>query len=159
MDSFFRAIGLSLACLLGAAALAACGGSANAKSGSPLSSGGLSAADIRPALASLPYEIHVREVDAPPRDTAAFRGHAAGPFHTVLKFTIGLGRNAMPIPVQGAGTRFAVYNGDEAGFVFNDNSSVGADFPTNAQWKEVSKMSVDIEERLCRRATGKPCPI
>jgi hypothetical protein len=97
-------------------------------------------------------------VKAPARDAAAFRGHAIGPFHTVLKFTIGLGRDSMPIPLPGIGTRFAVYNGD-AEFVFNDNSSVGGDFASKAQWDEVARMSVDIEERLCRRATGDPCPI
>jgi hypothetical protein len=75
-----------------------------------------------------------------------------------MKFTIGLGEYAIPLPLPGIGTRFAVSNG-EAGFVFNSNASEGKDFSSRNEWEEVGKMEVAIEERLCRRATGKPCPI
>jgi len=73
-------------------------------------------------------------------------------------FSIGLGEYAKAIPLPGIGTRFAVSNGD-AGFVFNSNASEGNDFSSKDEWEEVARMEVAVEERLCRRATGKPCPI
>jgi hypothetical protein len=158
MASGCRSILLVTACLLGGVAVAACGGGASASSDVGPHAGGLAAADVRPALSSLPYEIHLQALKPPARDTAAFRGRAVGRFHTVMKFTIGLGEYAIPLPLPGIGTRFAVSNG-EAGFVFNSNASEGKDFSSRNEWEEVGKMEVAIEERLCRRATGKPCPI
>lgn len=158
MGRAFSLILLVTACVLGVVVNAACGGGASANFSMGSDAGGLVAADVRPALSSLPYVIHLQALKPPARDTAAFRGVAIGPFHTVLKFSIGLGGYAKPIPLPGIGTRFAVSNG-EAGFVFNSNASEGKDFSSKDEWEEVGKMEVDIEERLCRRATGKPCPI
>lgn len=136
--------------LLSAGSLSACGYAG-------ASSGALRPADVRPALASLPYDIELRSVKPPTHDTAAYLGTAVGPHHTVLKFSIGLGGPALAVSLPGIGSMHAVSNG-VAGFAFNSNSSVGEDFPSNAQWKEVAKMEVDIEEQLCRRAAGKSCP-
>jgi hypothetical protein len=149
---------LVTASLIGGVAIAGCGGGASASSDVGSGGGGLVAADVRPALSSLPYEIHLHALKPPARDAAAFRGRAIGRFHTVMKFTIGLGEDAMPISIPGIGTRFAVSNG-EAGFVFNSNASEGKDFSSKDEWEEVAKMEVAVEERLCRRATGDPCPV
>lgn len=149
---------VALAGLLATASLSACGGGASASFGEGADSGGLTPAEVRPALATLPYSIDLKTVEPPAHDSAAFLGTAVGPHHTVLEFTIGLGNQAFAVPLPGIGTMHAISNG-AAGFAFNSNSSVGKDFPSNARWKEVAKMEVEIEERLCRRATGEACPV
>lgn len=140
------------------ATLAACGGGAADASGSSESdAGGLRASDVRPALAELPYKISLKAVQPPPHDDAAFRGVAVGPLHTRVEFSIGIGPQALAVPIRGIGTMHAVSNG-AAGFAFNDTTSGGGDFKTVAQWNEAVRMVVDMEEKLCRRATGQACP-
>jgi hypothetical protein len=145
---------LSVGVLLGG-----CGGGegdADAHLAATSGSGGLRPEDVRPALSNLPYKIELKQVHPSVHDNAAFLGTAVGPHHTVVKFSIGLGAEAFAIPLPGIGTVHAVSNG-AAGFAFNDNTAVPADFPTKAQWNEAPRMAVDMEESLCRKATGKPC--
>jgi hypothetical protein len=156
MGSGRRSVLLVAVCLFGGIAIGASASGASARSDVGSGGGALSEANVRSVLSSLPYEVHFHELKPPARDTAAFRGHAIGPFRTVMKFTIGVGQYAIPLP--GIGTRFAVSNG-EAGFVFNSNASEGKDFTSKNKWEEVGKMEVTVEERLCRRATGNPCPV
>lgn len=140
--------------------LAACGGGGgagasaadNAGSGSDV----LRPEDVRPVLSSLPYKFKLRPVQPPGHDDAAFRGRALGPDHTVVEFTVGVGAEAFAVPLPGIGTVHAISNG-AAGFAFNDYVSGGGHFSRPGQWKEALQMVFEIEERLCRRATGKPC--
>lgn len=40
-----------------------------------------------------------------------------------------------------------------------DDSALQAREGTKAQWNEAARISVGIEEALCRKETGDPCPI
>jgi hypothetical protein len=70
-------------------------------------------------------------------------------------------------PSPGAGTASA-YGDSRDGFVYNDDLQLpdphhtwirAARFRTPAQWSEATTMSVKMMEKLCRAASGKPCPI
>lgn len=120
--------------------------------------GKLEPSDVRPALRVLPYDLKLRRVKGPFDNAASFTGKAQGPHHATLKFSIGIGNPPHAIPVPSAGTKHVEWF-EEMNFVFNDDGEIGLKFETAAQWREVARMATDIVERLCRAATGKPCPI
>lgn len=126
--------------------------------GDVFTNGKLEPGDVRPALRTLPYAFTLKRVQGPNGNVASFRGRAHGPYDTTLEFSIGIGDKPKPIPVLGAGTGHVVWN-EEAGFVFNDDGEAAGKFKTAAQWREVSRMATDVEQSLCRAATGEPCPI
>jgi hypothetical protein len=144
--------------LFAGAALVACGGGSAGASGGAGAGSGLRVQDVRPTLADSPFAIDLRSVKPPRHDDAAFQGTATGPHHTVVKFSIGIGPEAFAVPLPGIGTVHAVSNG-AAGFAFNDYASGGGDFKTAAQWNEAVQMVVEMEEKLCRKATGEACPV
>ncbi len=120
--------------------------------------GKLEPSDVRSALRTLPYDFKLGRVKGPSGNTASFVGKANGPHNTTLEFSIGIGNPPSAIPVSGVGTKHVEWF-DEMGFVFNDNGELVLKFKTTAQWREVARMAVDVEESLCKAATRKPCPI
>lgn len=141
---------LSTVCL---AAIFALGGCSNAQGDDELQ-----ADDIRPALRGLPFRHKLWNVEAPTGDDAAFRGVAHGKHGSTLHFSIVLGERLRVIPIPN--TRLQnplIYSA--AGFVVNTDSAEGAKFKTQAEWHAAMDMSVAIQERLCKKATGELCPI
>lgn len=155
------ALGLASFVLLVALCLSACGGGEGQAATSEHQAsghGGLRAEDVGPVLATLPYKIRLRPAQPPGPDDGAFRGSARGPKNTLVEFSIGVGPEAFAVPLPGIGTVHAVSNGD-AGFAFNSYvSSPGGRFSRPGQWDEAVRMVVEMEERLCRKATGEACP-
>jgi hypothetical protein len=77
--------------------------------------------------------------------------------NTLVEFSIGVGPEAFAVPLPGIGTVHAISNGD-AGFAFNDYVSGGGHFNRPGEWKTAIHMVFEMEERLCRKATGEACP-
>lgn len=121
-------------------------------------SGRLQVSDIRPALRGLTFTYRLWPVKPPSGDDAAFRGVAHGKYGTTLHFSIGLGVQPMVVPIAKTKRQDPTGEG-EAGFAFNSDSSDATKFKTKAQWETVGKMAVEIEERLCKKANGEPCPV
>jgi hypothetical protein len=140
-----------LAVLLAASptVLAGCGDSTGGGSGT------LNADDVAPALRGLPFSAHVRSVRAPAGDEAAFMGTAerAG---VVVRFSVGLGES--PVPLPSVGTARAIGEGT-LGFVFNTDGNYVHAFKTGAEWYKAADTATAIEEQLCKKASGKPCPV
>jgi hypothetical protein len=151
------------ACVISLVSLlaAGCGGS-NDSSGAAVATAPaahkLRPSEVRPAFRGLPYRYSLKRVARPKGNRASFLGRAHGPYGTTLEFSIGIGDPPYVVPVPGAGTLHAVWD-EPSGFVFNDDSSIASKFKSPAQWREVSRMATDFEERLCLAATGEPCPI
>jgi hypothetical protein len=150
-------------------ALAGCG--ANLE-GSPVGGASgethvLSVEESKQALRQLSYRYKFRRVPNPLGAEAAVAGRAIGPHHTVLNFGISLGRRTKGVPVQGVGTAES-YGYSRGGFTLTTDMFVrspsgrlvpGPQFKTEAQWREASHMEVMMTDKLCKAATGKPCPI
>lgn len=163
-----------LVCLLSGVALlwtlAGCGDDADTVSASADDVGEtrvLSAEESKQLLRRLPYRYEFHEVPKPPGAKAAVAGRAIGPHHTVLNFGIALGRRIKGVPVPGAGTAES-YGYSRGGFIFTTDMFVrgpggrlvpGPQFKTEAQWREASHMEVMMTDKLCKAATGEPCPI
>lgn len=121
-------------------------------------SGRLAPQDVRRALRGLPFRYSLRRVPGPKENDASFRGHAYGRYDTRLQFSIGIGDPPKEVPVSGSRVRHVIWE-EESGFVFTDDGAALSKGATAAQWEEIATMSVAIQERLCRAATGEPCPI
>lgn len=165
-----------LACLLGGLvliwALAGCGDDSDADAEGNPSAGSaqtrvLSAEESKELLRRLPYRYEFREVPKPAGAEAAVAGRAVGPHNTVLNFGVSLGRHTKGVPVPGAGTAES-YGYSRGGFIFTTDMFVrgpdgrlvpGPQFKTRAQWREVARMEVLMTDKLCKAATGEPCPI
>ena len=153
-------------------ALTGCGSSADAGAEETVSveigkTRVLSAGESRQLLRQLPYRYEFRKVPKPEGAEAALAGRAVGPHHTVLNFGIALGRRTEGVPVPGAGTTES-FSYPRGGFVFTTDTFVrgpdghlvpGPQFETAAQWRESSRMEVMMTDKLCKAATGEPCPI
>jgi hypothetical protein len=151
---------LPLALLLVAAA-PGCGSDASGNGG-PRE---LSAIDAKTVLRELPYRYAFKDPSIPDGASGAVSGRVYGPHETWFDFGIALGDDADPVPVPRAGISEAVGN---PGFVFTTNQLIpvgrfhwktAPQLRTPARWHESSKMATDMEEQLCRAATGKPCPV
>lgn len=127
----------------------------------------LGATEAKQVLRDLPYRYAFKSVAKPEGAQAAVSGRAIGPHHTVLNFGIALGHDTTGVPVAGVGTAES-YGYPRGGFVFTTDTFVrgsdgklvrGPQFKTDAQWREVSHMEVMMTDKLCRAATGEPCPI
>ena len=120
----------------------------------------LSAAAANGLLLRLPYRYQWRDVELPQGASSALAGTAIGKHHTIVHFGISFGTEAEAVPVPLAGTLspYYYYGG---GFVFNDDlvlpKGVGKQFHTKAQWDEATTMVVEMQEKLCKAATGEPC--
>lgn len=126
----------------------------------------LSSAEAKHLLLELPYQYRWRQVEPPGGASGALAGTVIGKHHTRVHFGIALGSEAEAVPVPQAGTITPVYF-PRGGFVFNDDLEVpgknetvhpGKQFHTAAQWNEAGTMVVEMEEKLCKAVTGKPCP-
>ncbi len=117
------------------------------------------------ALRTLPYRYEFREVPLPEGASGAVAGRAFGKHRTYLDFGIALGEEALPVPVPQAGATDVARHGD---FIFTANVIVedrnghfvtGKQLHTQAQWLEANSMVVEMEGKLCRAITGRPCPV
>lgn len=147
------------------AASSGCGNSAN-QSGSDGSPQVLTSAEAKHLLLELPYRYRWRQVEPPEGASGAVAGTVIGNHHTIVHFGISLGTEpeAVPVPPAGTVTPYYYYGG---GFVFNDDLEVpggndtvhpGRQFHTAAQWNEAGTMVVEMQEKICKAVTGKPCP-
>lgn len=143
-----------------------CGASADGQ-GSDQPTRVLSSREAKLLLLRLPYRYRWRQVELPDGASGALAGTVIGRHHTVVHFGIALGTGAEAVPVPRAGTVTPVYY-SRGGFVFNDdlevpgkNESVhpGKQFHTAAQWNEAGTIVVEMEETLCKAATGEACPV
>jgi hypothetical protein len=163
-----------LARLLGIASLAwaasGCGNDAGANGEGLGGSGGtrtLSVKETKRLLRELPYRYKFRSVAAPEGAEAAVAGRAVGRHRTILNFGIALGHGHQAVPVPKAGTIYS-YGYPRGGFIFTNDIFIkgrgvrmvpNPRLHTAAQWDEASEMSVMMTDKLCRAATGEPCPI
>lgn len=166
-----RAVGqwratLLLLPLVVAIASASCDCGASAKEGSVGPSRVLSSSEAKRLLRQLPYRYRWRRVEIPEGASGALAGTVIGRHRTTVHFGISLGSEAEAVSVPLAGTVTPVYY-PRGGFVFNDDLEVpgknetvhpGKQFHTAAQWNEAGTMVVEMEEKLCKAATGEPCP-
>ena len=150
--------------LLTSVAVSACGSSApgDSSTASRSSPQVLSAVEAKRLLLQLPYRYYWREVEPPEGASGALAGTAIGKHRTVLHFGISLGTEAeaVRVPQSGIGNPYDYSEG--GGFVFTDDiiipGGVGKQIHTAAQWREANFMEVEMEEKLCKAATSKPCP-
>jgi len=126
----------------------------------------LTTAEAKQALRVLPYRFKYKDVQKPRGASGALAARVYGPHHVWFDFGISLGFNVDPVPIPPSGTMNAVGNG-EAGIVYTDNLlirdkrgkySIAPQIHTRAQQKESFHMATEVEETLCKAATGAPCP-
>jgi len=155
---------LILAGLLPAAPLfiSGCGGAPLGDSSMQI----LKTEEAKQLLLQLPYRYHLRPVALPEGASGALAGSAIGQHRTIVHFGVALGRDSGLVSVPHAGTSGA-YGYPDGGFMFTDDLQVrgkhhtwhrGSQFRTAAQWDEATTMVVKMQEKLCKAATGEPCP-
>ena len=126
----------------------------------------LTASQVKRTLRRLPYRFDFRAVALPARAYSAVAGAAFGRHRTVVNFGISFGRvgGAVPVPRAGTDSTFTYHNL----FVYTDDLQwrnakgklvTPSRMKTGAQWREASRISVDITDRLCLTATGAHCPV
>jgi len=127
----------------------------------------LSGSEAKVLLLELPYQYQWRQVDPPDGASDALAGTATGKHHTTVHFGISLGAEPQAVSVPRAGTLTPSYYWG-GGFTFNDDLEVpgkhetihpGKQFHTAAQWDEAGTMVVEMEEKLCKASTGRPCQV
>jgi hypothetical protein len=152
-------IGVCLLALM--AGVSACGGFAKGDGTHVLSS-----KEAKNTLLKLPYRYRFRKVAIPKGASGALAGRATTAHGTFLNFGVALGREPGVVSVPRAGTNSA-YGYSEGGFVFTDDLQVAgkhhtwhrpARFHTERQWNEAISIAVKMQEKLCKAATGSPCP-
>jgi hypothetical protein len=113
---------------------------------------------VKTTFDSLPYKVTFKPTRYRPSGESIFRGIAKTPRGHSLAFAISVGDSPRPVPVPLSGTKTAA-GLFSLGFVFNDNSEFVRATDTPQSWKERVDMAVDLEQSLCRAATGNACPI
>lgn len=145
------------------ASVAGCGGS-SADAGAPRV---LTQNETKHLLLEFPYRFSFQHVALPQSATGAIGGRINGPRHTSFDFGLSLGKSAEPVLVPDTNLPNVVRVGP-AGFVWTDNTTrrarngkliVGRSIHSGAQLREAGHIEVEIEEKLCKAATGKPCPV
>jgi hypothetical protein len=126
----------------------------------------LTASEVKRTLRHLPYRFEFRAVELPDGASSAVAGTAFGRHRTIVRFGISFGRAADAVPVPRAGTDSTfTYHGL---FVYTDDLQwrnargklvTTPRLKTRAQWHEAWEINVDITDRLCKSATGEPCPV
>lgn len=122
--------------------------------------------EVKRTLRRLPYRYEFRPVTFPAGAYSAVAGTAFGRHGTVVNFGVAFGRSTQAVPVPRAGTdsTFSYRNT----FIFTDDVQftnergklvTNPELKTGAQWKEAIEISVELTGRLCRSATGAPCPV
>ncbi len=127
----------------------------------------LTQSETKQLLLGFQYKFSFRRVALPQGATGALGGRIHGPRHTSFDFGLALGKDAEPVLVPDTNLPNVVRVGP-AGFVWTDNTMrrarngkliVGRSIHSGAQLREAGHIEVEIEEKLCRAATGKPCPV
>lgn len=122
--------------------------------------------EVKRTLRQLPYRYEFRSVTPPAGAYSAIAGTAVGRHGTAVNFGVAFGRStqAVPVPLAGTDSTFSYRNT----FIFTDDLQFANEkgklvtnprLKTGAQWKEAIEMSVELTGRLCRSATGAPCPV
>lgn len=146
--------------------LAGCGGTGEADESHARQTQFLTGGEIRQTLSRLPYRFRYRSVDVPDGAVSAVAGTAYGRHGTVLNFGIAFGGSAEAVSVPKAGIDSSF--GYRGLFVFTDDFMyrnakgkliTAPQLKTGAQVSEASRISVGITDRLCKSATGEPCPV
>lgn len=126
----------------------------------------LSTSQAKHLFLQLPYHYEFRHVPLPEGASGALAGKAITKHGTFLNFGVALGRHPEGVPVPRSGTEES-YGYSEGGFVYTDDLLIPGKhhhwhspprIHTEAQAREVGHIEVEMEEKLCRAATGKPCP-
>jgi hypothetical protein len=126
----------------------------------------LNAAEVKQTLRRLPYRYEFRPVARPDGAYSAVAGTAFGRYGTVVHFGIAFGRATKAVPVPRAGIDSTL--GYRKTFIFTDDLQfrntngelvTSPQLETAAQWREAIEISVQITDRLCKSATGEPCPV
>lgn len=114
--------------------------------------GPLSIAEATEAIEGLPYPVKVEET---PDHVLVGEVRSRGGFVIHFAAADSLSGHGIPPrlrrldPEPSGGANFWVW----------DDSVREANEGTRAQWNEAAKISVDIDEALCRKETGEACPI
>lgn len=126
----------------------------------------LTASEVKQSLRPLPYRFEFRHVALPDGAYSAIAGTAFGQHRTVVHFGISFGRAADGVPVPRAGTDSTftyhglfVYTDDQQWRNAEGKLATPPRMKTGLQWREAGRIEVDITDRLCRSATGEPCPV
>jgi len=117
----------------------------------------LRADQVVSVLKGLPFRYRVSGHPPPAGDVAAFVG-VAKRNGIVMRFSIGLGNPPHAVPVGEVGISRAS-DMPNFGFAFNNDAEFGRRFKSVAEWHAAGHMATLIEERLCKKASGKPCPV
>lgn len=126
----------------------------------------LTAQEVKRTIRQLPYRFEFRSIPSPDGAYSAVAGRAIGRHRTTVNFGISFGRaaDAVPVPRAGTDSTYTYHNL----FVYTDDlqwrNAKGTlvsnpRLKSGAQWREAIEINVDITGRLCRLATGEPCPV
>jgi hypothetical protein len=113
---------------------------------------GLSPAEAADAIEAMPYQVKVGETP-----THVLVGSVQGHQGFVVHFAAADSLDAAGVPPRLR--RLAPEPSGGANFWVWDDSVLEAEEGTKAQWSEAARISVGIEDALCRKETGDPCPI
>jgi hypothetical protein len=114
--------------------------------------GALSTAEAAEAIEEMPYHVEVEET---PRHVLV--GKVRGHDGLVVRFAAADSLDATGIPPRLRRLTSEPQGGGN--FWVWDDSARHVRGETNIQREEASRISVGIEEALCRKETGDPCPI
>jgi hypothetical protein len=118
-----------------------------------LGSDSTSTAEAREAIEAMPFRASVHETAA-----GVLLGSERGGHGVVIHFAVSKeGPEPNDIPPRLIHVDRNVTGG--GGFWVWDDSEIWFRRGTVAQWHEAATISVEIEEALCRKATGEACPI
>jgi hypothetical protein len=145
-------VGCALAVILCAVALfTGCGGSGS-RGAEPLQVDQLNA-----LLQDLPYVTRVREIPAPAGDDDAFEV-VAKRGHLTVHLTAAVGDPPLPVELPGPGPSGEI-GIPSLELAFDSDTNDVHRFKTHRESIEAVNMAVDIEERICRKVSGEPCPV
>jgi hypothetical protein len=110
--------------------------------------------EAREAVEALPYRTSMREVSE-----GVLVGTARGRHGAVLHFAISEGETHEPqgIPPRLVHVDKNVMGG--GGFTVWEDSEASHSGEARGEWRERGFIAVEIEEALCRKATGEACPV
>lgn len=110
-------------------------------------------AEATEAIEGMPYRVSVREASE-----GVLVGRIQGDNEVVVRFAASEeGPEPVDIPPRLVHAEKEVTGG--GGFWVWDDAEFWATHGTGAQWNEAAKISVGIDEALCRKFTGDPCPV
>jgi hypothetical protein len=127
----------------------------------------LNPAVAKEAIQGLPNRVVFKHVAVPEGATGALAGRAFGRYGAYLDFGVAFGPRPKPVPVPEAGIT-ELEGFPKLGMVFTSNVLMrgkGSNWvparhlKTYAQYREAENMVTAIEEQLCKKATGEPCPV